>query len=348
MVLPIGAIPTANPFGNVGLLNGTSISAVAPISSIVVPAGGYGSGETSNTGTKSSNNNHIIIPVAVIAGVLALGLLVALFLQKQRNSMERELRKPTMMSNKANLIAASSGALGFTSAGVFRRNRRGSDYGKSSHGHGIIGAGERESWHNDGPYREGSIDTTGYEGQHQIAEMTNAEIMAASGAVHRPESVLGGNDGSRSGHRQSLATGEGGYRTASEEGIAEHGSFFKHGQSQDGLDEEDGASSAANHYDGSASYGYSNPATKGLDAAGVEGSTGNNLLSPYPELQRGATANRASVAGTEVSSGQAYDGADLENESFNYSVDSQVRLNPHYDGNKVMQHPQLNSSRWSG
>lgn len=260
--------------------------------------------------------------------------------------MERELRKPMMMSNKANLITATSGALGFTAAGVFRRNRLRSDYGKSSHGYGIISAEERESWHNDGSYRRGSIDSTGYEGQHQTAEMTEAEMMAASGATTRPESALGGNDESRSGHRQSLATGEGGYRTASEKGGAEHGSFFKHGQSQDGLDEE-AASSSANHYDGSALYGYSNPATKGLDAAGVQGATGNNMLSPYPEVQRGAD-NRASMAGTEVSSGQAYDGADLGEESFNYSNDSQVRANPHYDGNKVMQHSQLNSNRWSG
>ncbi len=40
-----------------------------------------------------------------------------------------------------------------------------------------------------------------------------------------------------------------------------------------------------NYYDGSSNMGYNNRATRGMDAAGVEGGAGRSY-SPYPDVQR--------------------------------------------------------------
>ena len=373
-VIPIGPAPSLDPFGNIAYVGGAGDNANSGVPSINVPPGGYGPNGSNGGDSGSSNNNRIIIPVAVVAGVLALGLLIALILQKQRNSMERELRKPRMMSDKANLVAATSGGLGFTAAGIFRRNRRGSDYQKSSNGHGETG--DHKSWLAGRPISEAiqsgdlvyddtsSINTSAM--GHRQTEMSNNEIMAASGGLSRPQSVFNSSqqshqmgqalssnvhntgpmdyDSSQGDHRQSVITGEGGYATASEDGGPAHGSFFDHGRPRNDVADE---ASNQSHYDGSAPYGYSNPAVKGLDAAAVQGATGGQMLSPYSNVQRSNDA-RYSVANTEVSTGQAYDGADLSEDPFNMVVEDEARPNPHYDGNRVMKHSNLNSSRWSG
>ena len=299
----------------------------------------------------SSNAVRIAVPVAVVLGVLALGLLVVFLIRRQRKSMERDLQKPLMLSKNKNglsTITAGAGAFGFTAAGIFKRGRRGSGYGQSSsHGHGAPGldhrswlagrpmseegmyadnaayAQEYNAYNNEGNQRE----SYGSQGQHQTEEMNDEELSAAAaagqGSRHHDNNPYSSNDQAYS--RQSITSGEGGYLTASEEGADP---FSNSNRSRD-------------HFDGSASYGYSNPAARGLDAAAVQGATGGQMLSPYPELRRNSgNDNRKSITNTT----QWNDGADMGEDFAPVTAESQAQYSP----NRIMQHPQLNSSRWSG
>ncbi|UZJ51713.1 hypothetical protein CBS101457_001033 [Exobasidium rhododendri] len=380
-VLSIAPNPTTNPFGNVAIISASSINSAPALSSIVVPPGGYGpasGSDTDNSSSNSSNHDKVIIPVAVVAGVVALGLLIALFMWRQRRSMKRELNQPHLISSRANLIAATTGTLGFTSAGVFTRNRRGSDYRKSSEGHYVDddGADDQITWPDNRPISEAIIagelqyddDNSSMNAsdndRHQTFEVDGEEMAAAAAAPHgilmHPDAAYNGygqtniaNAGpmdsrsDESNHLQSVITGEeGGYATASEDGKVAHGSFFDHNQTEPRKDVENDAN-YPQQYDGSAPYGYSNPAVKGLDAAALQGATGNQTLSPYNNLQRGNDA-RQSMANTEYSVGQAYGGADLDSDPFDFDVAEEGRPNPHYDGNTAKKQSHFNSNRWSG
>lgn len=112
-------------------------------------------------------------------------------------------------------------------------------------------------------------------------------------------------------------------------------------------DDEDGL-----YYDGSHSQGQGSRAVQGMDMAGVAVSSPRGY-SPYADLQRGGSVRSASPSELTHSSDMHSEHSPYPNpheNPFEYVGGSEHergdfgRLSPEY----VMQHPQHNSSRWSG
>lgn len=345
-----------------------------------------------------SNTTKIVVPIVVVVAALALVAFIVMFMRRRRRMNDQRMQPMDYsIPETVGLNTGAATSSGFPAVGggaalagaVMRSSssQRRAEKGRSG-----------ESWVAGRPMSP-AADEDGYSydeshAQQQLSEHSHHNVEAgaadmytpypAEAAITTPPALQPGHPGygaagagmylsgaSAEGHgsadqpqqmrRQSAHGSEDGgaggahYATASEE------SYSYHGSAQ--LDHMDNQQT----YDGSANYGYSNKATKGLDQAGAPG------ISPYNDLHRpqSTSANTAygGYAATDVGGeeqeqqrkrqsagvrsehsaapsvvGNQYDGADVGEDPFTYVVADQSA--PH--SNSVMQNAHLNSSRWSG
>lgn len=386
--IPIGAVPTDNPFAAVASSSVQESEILGPTTSSIEPSSTAVANNSEETSSGPSKGVQIGVPVGVVVGVILIGLLVALGLAKHRRWMEKQLHPERNVSNTA-AKGAAAGGTGALFAGARRKlYRRGVGYRHSTSSVGALSSVDAHSQTSlrhaiqNGELQyddQSSVADSGMRHMQQVAPSSEAPQLPVSlarpAATHHADGValddpfsspeehgaVGVAMSSSHGHfnprRESFTSGEGGYATADDPDTVSSG--HHHGPSLSNHE-------PTPHWDGSASYGYSNPSARGMDAAALQSSTGQPSLSPYANLQRGESQldPRQSLAPTEISTGnpdRAYSGADfLMNEPFNYkAIEENARPNPNYDGAANVQDssskPRIrsffnlrNSSRWSG
>lgn len=378
--MSLSLVPTSDPFATASTsVNGTSlpllVGSATTGSAAEETSGGLAGVETSDTGSGGGRSKAITVgvPIAVVAGVLLIGLLVAFGLAKHRRWMERQL----YATDKDSLISRDAGATTPGSAAAANgsgRGRRGSMYEKGTDaGHVTFtaveagaGAGAGAAAAGGGGLYEHKRDLNGSNsslrrairsGEFEIEDDASSyadhttEMTGAHADVQQPAATYASH-GQGASHRyvdDLIAVGA----SQSSRSIGQTDGFGGHtaattdpdsGESEQPCPTSGHDGPPAAHWDGSAQHGYSNPATRGHDAAGMASATGQgpSSLSPYYDLTRnkgpGMQDMRASYAGTEVSNGnpdRAYGGADFLSNSMAWdyrATEDDSRPNPRFDG----------------
>lgn len=394
---PSTSLGTALPTGNSSSLPAST--GAASLSSLLNGLGGaaatstYGGSSsdlTSNDGNGSSTTTKIIVPIVAVVGALALVAFIVILMRRRRRLNDRRMQPSDyMIPETVGLNAGPATGSGFPAMGGGAA-LAGAVMRSSGSSYGATGRADRtksgESWMAGAPMSPLS-DEDGYsyegephEGQqasehsHLDAGIPTAEDAEDMYTPYPAEAAVTTPPALQPGHPNYGAAGAGVFLSNSSNGShgGEDVDRQRHRQSVY-TSEEDGAGAGGRYataseesYDGSATYGYSNQATRGLDQAGAPG-----ISSPYKDLHRpvSTSANTAygGYAATEVGAdetehlqgkrqstaarsehsaapsvvGNQYDGADVGEDPFTYVVADQ-------SSNPVMQNPHLNSSRWSG